>query len=283
MYNLDTLCYIHEQTSFPDDYRNKFGYEVEDKGNRFFVKFPAVLQSFGVQNRNGREYELSNILQCIQTDDFIQSSLKNNIWVGEIDHPSAEFVGQELTMNRISTPSLERSSHYIRSPRAEGNMLVANIQTDSSNEYGMNMAIKIVDGKIIPCFSARVFGRLENRNGKPVVIVKKLVTYDWVLYPSHREAEARINQPLQESVNDFSKYMNHRIIFLPELAKMVANSSKETQLLCESFGLGIDDINGLTENGDIVIQENKNIYIQPITDKFLRSKTKSILKDWINQ
>ena len=187
MYNLDTLCYIHEQTSFPDDYRNKFGYEVEDKGNRFFVKFPAVLQSFGVQNRNGREYELSNILQCIQTDDFIQSSLKNNIWVGEIDHPSAEFVGQELTMNRISTPSLERSSHYIRSPRAEGNMLVANIQTDSSNEYGMNMAIKIVDGKIIPCFSAKVFGRLENRNGKPVVIVKKLVTYDWVLYPSHAE------------------------------------------------------------------------------------------------
>lgn len=283
MYNLDTLCYIHEQTSFPDDYRNKFGYEVEDKGNRFFVKFPAVLQSFGVQNRNGREYELSNILECIQTDDFIQSSLKNNIWVGEIDHPAAEFVGQELTMNRISTPSLERSSHYIRSPRAEGNMLVANIQTDSSNEYGMNMAIKIVDGKIIPCFSARVFGRLENRNGKPVVIVKKLVTYDWVLYPSHREAEARINQPLQESVNDFSKYMNHRIIFLPELAKMVANSSKETELLCESFGLGIEDINGLTENGDIVIQENKNIYIQPITDKFLRSKTKSILKDWINQ
>ena len=283
MYNLDTLCYIHEQTSFPDDYRNKFGYEVEEKGNRFFVKFPAVLQSFGVQNRNGREYELSNILECIQTDDFIQSSLKNNIWVGEIDHPAAEFVGQELTMNRISTPSLERSSHYIRSPRAEGNMLVANIQTDSSNEYGMNMAIKIVDGKIIPCFSARVFGRLENRNGKPIVIVKKLITYDWVLYPSHREAEARINQPLQESVNDFSKYMNHRIIFLPELAKMVANSSKETQLLCESFGLGIEYINGLTENGNIVIQENKNIYIQPITDKFLRSKTKSILKDWINQ
>ena len=283
MNNLETLCYIHEQTSFEEDYKGNFGYEIEDKGNRFFVKFPAVLQSFGVKNRNGREYDMANILHCIQTDEMIQQLLSKNSWIGEIDHPAVELNGQELTTNRISTPSLERSSHYIRSPRAEGNLLVANIQTDSSNQYGMNMAIKIVDGKIVPCFSARVFGRLENRNGKPIVMVKKLITYDWVLFQSHREASARINQPLQESANDFSKYMNQRIIFLPQLAQMVANSSKETEFICESFGLSIEDITGFTSNADIVIQENKNVYVQPISDRSIRKKTKSMLKDWMNQ
>lgn len=282
MNNLETLCFIQEQTSFPEDYGRNFGYTIEDKGDRFFVKFPAILQSFGVTNRNGREYELSNILECIRTDDFIQSSLRNNIWIGEIDHPAVEVNGQELTINRISTPDLKKSSHYIRSPHAEGNMLVANIQTDSSNQYGMNMAIKIVDGKIVPCFSARVFGKLENRNGRPVVVVRRLITYDWVLFPSHKEAEAKITQPLQESANNFSNYMG-KLILLPQLAKMVANSSKETEWLCESFGIGIEDINALTENGDIVIQENKNIYIQPITDKAIRNRTKSIIRDWINQ
>ena len=32
---LDTLCYLQEQTSFAEDYADKFGYEVHDMGSRF--------------------------------------------------------------------------------------------------------------------------------------------------------------------------------------------------------------------------------------------------------
>ena len=53
--SLDTLCYIQEQTSYMEDYKEDFGYEVHDRGSRFFVTFNAVLQSFGVRNRNQRE------------------------------------------------------------------------------------------------------------------------------------------------------------------------------------------------------------------------------------
>lgn len=280
---LNTLCYIQEQTSFEEDYQNDFGYDVVDKGNRFYVLFSAVLQSFMVMNRNKRMYDLANIMNCINTDPYIQDQLRKNSWMGCIDHPAPMFQGQELTMQYIGNVDPKMTSHYIRKPHAEGNLLVANIQTDSSNKHGMNMAIKIVDGKITPCFSARVFGELTNKNGQPIVNVRKLITYDWVLFPSHPEAEARMKQPLQEATDTF-KDANITMIFFPQLAQMAAASSKETEMLCESFGLNIEDVIGVTSTGNsLVIQENANTYVQPITDKFVRAKTQSMLNDWIHQ
>lgn len=280
---LEALCYIHEQTSFEDDYGGSFGFDVVDKGNRFFVTFDAVLQSFGVRNRNGREYDAQNIMERINTDDYIQSMLRQNSWMGEIDHPAPQVEGEKLTMQRIANPDMTRTSHYIRKPHLNRNLLRARIQTDSSNEHGMNMAIKIVDGKIIPCFSARVLGALRNIGRRPVVYVNKLVTYDWVLYPSHPEALADIKQPMMESVDEAAKYFNTVIIPFKELAQMAANSSKETEWLCESFGLTINDVIGVTSSGNsIVITENANTYIQPISDKFIRQRTQNTLKDWLN-
>lgn len=284
---LDTLCYIQEQTSFLEDYGdNEFGYQIhgDPATNRFFVTFPAVLQSFGIKNRNRREYSASNIWHCIESDEQIQTMLKNNSWIGEIDHPSADKTGESLTMQRIANPDMERSSHFIRSPHLNGNLLEANIQTDSSTDAGMNMAKKIVDGKMVPCFSARVLGALENIGGKPIVNVRKLITYDWVLYPSHIEAEAKINQPIQESaeIANFEEYANCKIIRFPELAKMAAGD-EDVKILCEAFELTEDDIIGVTKTGNsAVFQESGNIYVQPINDRNIRKRTQDAINDWLN-
>lgn len=279
---LDALCYIQEQTSYDEDYNGKFGYELHDCGSRFFLKFPAVLQSFGVKNRNTRKYDKMNVWGCIQNDEYIQEMLRHNSWMGEIDHPAPEKVGEELTLQRISNPNMERTSHYIRSPRLNGDLLEANIQTDSSTDAGMNMAIKIVDGKLTPCFSARVLG--SKAPGSDFVTVRKLVTYDWVLFPSHREAVAKINQPLMESVNECERATGIRIIYFPDLAKMAAGKSEETKMLCEAFNLTEEDIIGVTATGNsVVLNENGNTYIQPISSEQVRSKTKSLLNDWMNK
>lgn len=283
--NLNTLCYIQEQTSFEDDYDGNFGYEIVDKGSRFYVLFDAILQSFGVKNRNGREYDIENIWKLIMTDDYIQDMLRKNSWLGEIDHPASIIEGDKLTAQRIGNPDLKLTSHYIRSPKRDGNLLKARIQTDSSNENGMNMAIKIVDGKIIPCFSARVFGALRNIMGKMIVYVTKLITYDWVLYPSHREAEAIMNQPHMEStISEAAKYAGAKVVFLKEMAMAAANNSREVQYLCEAFNIDFDDIVGLTSTGNSIVltENNKNVYFQPITDKFVRAKTQNAVRDWLN-
>ena len=279
---LDTLCYIQEQTSYMEDYDGKFGYEIHDCGSRFYVTFPAVLQSFGIKNRNGRKYDQSNIWHCIQTDDYIQSMLKQNSWMGEIDHPAPDKDGEELTVQRISNPNMEKTSHYIRSPRMNGNLLEANIQTDSSNVNGMNMAIKIVDGKIIPCFSARVLG--SKAPNSDTVMVRKLVTYDWVLYPSHQEAMGKLNQPLMESAKQLENETGVKIVYFKDLARMAAGNSEETKMLCEAFQLTEEDIIGVTNTGNsIVLAENANIYVQPISSPQIRKRTQDSLRDWINK
>lgn len=283
MNDLSAYCYIQEQTSGPEDYKTEFGYTKHDRGSRFFLTFNAVLQSFDVMNRNKRMYEATNIMDRINNDDYVQSMLRQNSWVGEIDHPTPAFTGQELSMTRISNPNKEKSSHYIRAPRLVGNLLEAGIQTDSANEAGMNMAISIIDGKIIPCFSARVLGELRNKGGRPIVNVRKLITYDWVLYPSHQEALARITQPVMESVKAITETIGAKILFLKDLAQMAANNSKETEWLCESFGLTIDDVIGVTESGNsVVVQENKNLYIQPILNNQIRAKTQNTVSNWLN-
>jgi hypothetical protein len=280
--NLDTLAYISEQTSYPSDYKTPFGYTVHDRNSRFYLTFEAVLQSFGVMNRNRRMYEAANVMERINNDEYIQTMLKQNAWFGEIDHPAPQYAGQELAVNRIANPLAERSSHYIRRPRLNGNLLEASIQTDSSNEHGMNMAIKIVDGKIIPCFSARVLGELQNKNGQPVVNVRRLVTFDWVIFPSHVEATGKITQPMTESAGVIENETGVKILYFKELAKMAANNSKETELLCESFGLPIDAVTGVTSTGNsVVVQEQKNAFVIPLTDKMIRAKTNKILRDWL--
>lgn len=281
--DLSTLCYIQEQTSFENDYKN-FGYKEFKKDGRLYLIFDAILQSFGIKNRNAREYILNNVWTCITTDDYIQSMLRQNSWMGEMDHPAPEQEGSKLTMNRIVNPNMGNTSHYIRRPRKNGNLLEATIQTDSGTEAGRNMAIKIVDGKIIPCFSARLLGALKNMMGKMIVNVSKLITYDWVLYPSHPEAMAKINQPIQEAANILEYMTGAKIIFFKELAQMMANDSKETELLCESFGLSINDVIGISSTGNsLLIQEGgTNLYMQPITDRTLRNKSQREVRNWLN-
>ena len=295
MKELDTLCYICEQTSYPEDYgKNGFGYKItkSEADGRFYVEFDAVLHSFGDINRNGRSYDADNVWDRIINDEAVQSHLHNNNWIGELDHPSAKLQGQELTVERISTPDMERSSHFIRKPilTPDKKLLRAHIQSDSSTDQGMNMAIKIVDGKIIPCFSARVLGALQKRNNIPTVFVRKLITYDWVLFPSHARAFADIKQPIlesariQEAADTLSNMAGSSIVYLAELAKMAANNDKQVQWLCESFNITENDLLGVTETGNsVVLTENGNVYMQPISDRNIRKKTHSMVQDWLNK
>ena len=285
MDNLETLCYLQEQTSYQEDYKD-FGFDVFGEGIYTYLIFPAILHSFGVLNRNGREYDADNIWNCICTDEAIQHYLSHNNWMGEIDHPNVEKQGEELSLNRISNPNMEKSSHFIRKPflTPDKKLLKATIQTDCSTEAGRNMTHKILEGKVIPSFSARVLGALQRKMNRPVVNVRKLITYDFVAFPSHREADALIVQKLQEAANVLGMMAGARIIYLSELAKLAANNDRQVQWLCESFDITENDLLGVTDSGNsVVLTESGNVYIQPISDKNIRNKTRNMVQDWINK
>ena len=180
------FMYIAEQTT-PDDNQIK-NLEVTDKNGVFFVSFDTALHSFEVINRNNRQYLASNIQENLQSERIL-SMLADNAWYGEMDHPLQEFKDKPLSPERINSIELSRRSHKIMNPHFDSNLLLAHIQTASGTEAGRGFASEIIQG-LKPAFSCRAIAGLKLVNGKPTVIVRKVITYDWVLYPSHKEAHA---------------------------------------------------------------------------------------------
>lgn len=179
--------YFAEQTS-PDASDNPIN-PVVNKGpnGTWWVEFDTCLHLFEFMNRNVRQYLGDNIMECLQLEK-IASQLRNNGLYGEADHPYASIDGQKLSEKRIKTIEMERISHNISNLRREGNRLNAHIKTDPESKFGKAMAGRIIQG-LIPSFSCRCFGVMRLINGKPTIIVRIIITYDWVLYPGFEDAK----------------------------------------------------------------------------------------------
>jgi hypothetical protein len=170
-------------------------------------------------------------------------------------------------------------------PHLEGNLLVSKIQSDAGTSAGMNLARKMVQG-FNPAFSCRAIASLVLESGKPVVHARKVITYDWVLYQSHREAEKDQSSPtafiskspayMTESAIDAD---NCIMIPLTEILESVGKTDPNPQVIMESFDLSLNDIRGITPDRKhlIIKDENNTIYcnINPESrnkiNEFLRS------------
>ena len=264
--------YVAEQTA--DDVCKLGDVRVYDKGHVFFVDFDAVLQSFGVENRNHRYYLADNVWKAIQTPK-IQALLRDDAWFGEMNHPTQVNKNAPLTPERIQQPWMPNRSHKIMRPRIEGNLLYGHIQTASGTEAGRGFAQEIIQG-MVPRFSCRSIATMKNINGKPTVLIKFLITYDWVLYPSHQEAGLVGHlKPVLESgsvvVPEESTSPEDCIVPLREILNLVGSKDVNVQVLMESFDLEMNDLVGIdkTHTHAIIRDRDNTIYanISPETKK----------------
>ena len=266
------FIYIAEQTT-PEDMKIS-NLKVTDKGHVFFVEFDSGLHSFEIINRNERQYLRSNIEECINSSEKIQSLLADNAWYGEMDHPMIMKDGEKLSPQRIQNVWMPNRSHKIMKPRFEGNMLYATIQTASGTEAGRGFANEIIQG-LHPSFSCRALAALKLINGKPTVIVRKIITYDWVLYPSHKEAHINgtahgvvkdiqaVTESALEKGKTFIKNKSEDILLpLKEILESVGRKDVNTQIIMESFNLDSDDLIGIdpTKKYALIADENNVIY-----------------------
>lgn len=267
--------------------RTNVGYEnqikirnVTDSNGILFVTFDAILQTFGDMNRNKRIYDQSNIWDCIMTEK-IQGLLRQNAWFGEADHPSVHIKGQELTSERIQSIDWDRRCILIKEPHMVGDTLQATIQTVPGTKYGEGLAKDIIALNWHPGFSCRSIAVARIVNGKPVVFVRKLITYDSVIWQSHPRALG-ITEPkiikreftyCTESANDSDAFNDDVMIPCEELIKDVCKKDINAQMIMESFELTADDAIGFDEhNKHLVFKDKDNtIYtkIHPETRKMM--------------
>lgn len=256
----ELLGFVYLREDVSPDIPQVSNIQICDKPNIFYVEFDATMQSFGVMNRNHRMYDIENVWSCIQNDEKIQDLLRNSSWFGEVDHPTPKLKKDELSPERIMNPDMGNTSHKIMSPYRKGNLINARIQTDAGTAGGMNFAKKILQG-MTPRFSARALAELVNKNGTPTVNMKRLITYDWVLYPSHVEAHANTTpKAVTKSVETVNEYAQaDSIIIMPaipikEIYEYAVSKSQNCQVIMESLEITPEDL-GITEDKSHILMK----------------------------
>lgn len=266
------LMYIAEQVSPEDNIITNLTYH--DKAGTNYAEFETILQTFRCLNRNERKYWGPNIDEMLKAERIV-TMLRTNAWYGEMDHPYCQYKDKDLSSERIQAIEMSRRSHKILRPKVKGDILRATIQTASGTEAGRGFYNEIIQG-LIPSFSCRAIAGIQNINGEPYVIVRKLITYDWVLYPSHHDAnmegkpkfikksEALITMESagfhsRNFANDIrDNYTQDILIPLKEILEYAGNKDVNTQVIMEAFDLSMDDIVGFDNGLNHVIIKDKD-------------------------
>jgi len=258
------FLYIAEQTS-PEQNEVK-NFDVTNKDGVFFVDFESCIHSFDVMNRNIRMYDGDNVMECLNTERMNHYFSHGGLF-GEQNHPIPIYKDRPLSPERIQDIDMNNTSHKIFRPRRQGNLLIARIQSDAGTAAGMNLAKKMVQG-FIPGFSCRAIASMSMKNGKPVVDVRKIITYDWVLFQSHREAEQIQSVPnkfVHKVANAVNEYVTEETgsedvsVPVSQILEYAGYKDVNAQVVMEAFELDKTSLVGFSrDNKHIIMKDSDN-------------------------
>lgn len=139
----------------------------------------GILQEVEEDNRNGRYYEKDQLFPQLKTERTLEL-LKTGNFKGENGHPMTSDIKRQATIdpNNVCVKFLDIWT--------EGNFIKAKF-TGTNNQLGDEFNRDLLDGEL-PSFSLRALGSIVNKNGHACVRNIKLITWDRVIYPSHKRA-----------------------------------------------------------------------------------------------
>ena len=246
---------------------------IIDGKNSKRVQAQATLQDLDVINRNRRIYAKADMAPEIN-GPRMQELIRAKSMMGECGHPLSDDLVRQQTIDP-KLVCVRFNKIWI-----EGN-LVTSIFQGTNNAYGQEVDDDLRDG-VLPAFSLRALGSIENIDGKAYVKNIKVITYDKVIYPSHKRAytekivsEAAISgEPIQENQIVVPENDPGTIITLKESdARIVIN-----RLQRESANLSniIEALDGIYDNITLV---NENTLL--MTSKY-GEKVRVNLEDHIS-
>ena len=141
----------------------------------------GIIQDLGVENRNGRIYEAKDMRPEIEGDRIQKELIPAGYMRGHAGHPSST----DLSVQSVIDPKL--CCVQFDKIWLEGNDIHANFHA-TNNEYGKAFNQDLLDG-CKPAFSLRALGSVDrSRNGKCYVKNIRIITWDHVIFPSHKKA-----------------------------------------------------------------------------------------------
>lgn len=240
--------------------------QVFDKNSLFYVRFETVLQDFNVQNRNRRIYTSKAMIPSLQAEHIIELENKKS-WFGEAGHPMTDDVKRILTID----PKL--ISHKIVSHTAN-NMGCRGVIETLDNEYGKSMTKHILQG-MEPAFSLRALAPLVKKPDGSAVVESRahVVTYDWVILPSHKTAYRDESKPIEKVIKKITDggntVMECAITPVQEgmIKNFIAMESANLKLVSNVCEVALGSMTLSDDLRNVILKENNTTYIVPIEDK----------------
>lgn len=145
------------------------------------VHAKATIQDGDFENRNGRIYETKELKPEVEGDRIQNELIPTGNMRGHDGHPAS----QDLAVQSVIDPKL--CSVQYEKIWMEGNLVKA-IFHGTNNEYGKALNLDLLEG-CKPSFSLRALGSVDrDRSGKCYVRNLRIITWDRVIFPSHKKA-----------------------------------------------------------------------------------------------
>lgn len=240
--------------------------KVFDDNGLFYVKFETVLQEFNKQNRNKRIYEKNAMVESLKAPHILELVEKKS-WFGEAGHPLTSEVQRILTID----PKL--TSHKINKFWVEGNFLKGEVETLDDGSYGTQMTKNILQG-MEPAFSLRALASLVKRGDGTSLVQSKchIVTYDWVVLPSHHTAYRDQSKPIQKvvkSIQDDGNTVQESLVPVSEsqIINYIKDESKNFKVVSNVCEVAGESISLSKDLRHVIIKEGSNTFYVNIEDK----------------
>ena len=253
--------------------------KVYEANGLFYVSFDTCLQQFNRKNRNGRIYELE-AMRASMNSEHLAELMANKSWFGEAGHPLTKDVERILTID----PKL--ISHKINNIEFRGDRAYGNVST-LDNEHGRNMTKLILQG-MEPAFSLRALANVsQTPSGDKIVRSKAhVVTYDWVILPSHKEAYRDRSTAIQTHGSTFApntKYKSNngiltqtmessQIIPVNEssIKNFISLESKNVKLVSNVCEVAMESLSITPDMKYAILKEGSETYMVKIEDRIKR-------------
>lgn len=238
---------------------------LSDKGVNGKLIGEGTLQDMDVENRNRRIYAKADLVPEIN-GPRLKELINAKSLLSEWGHPLSEDLVRQQTID----PKL--ACCRFNKVWVEGNLVKGQFEA-TNTEFGKAFNQDLKEG-VRPAFSLRALGSIENIDGKAYVKGIKIITWDTVIYPSHKAAY--MDKIVSESTIDGTPiHTNQVVVPKNDPGKIITLSSSDaktviSRLQRESANLDkiVSTFDGIMDQISLV-NENTVMLTSRFGDKFL--------------
>lgn len=234
--------------------------EIVENGKRVVAK--GILQTGNTQNRNGRKYQTQDLAREIAAPRQ-KELLRTGNMLGEAGHPMTQDLMRQQTIDPKFT-CVRYLDFWMEGDNVMGKFKGTN------NELGNAFDMDLREG-ILPAFSYRALGTVEETAAGSIVTNLKMITYDYVIYPSHPTAYT--SGLVSESALGTSSMFTSNIINLVPAERIDATKSFISTFTNEQV---VDQIRRMNECGAIDYIKDKSNNFNLLKECFDLTKASNI-------